>query len=77
MNFDGASTIPLSLTKTTDLDVKAALNDLPTLYPNFVTYVNSYLLGSDKIMIVKFSTEIGWILFKTSYLYLYVYKFFF
>ena len=59
MNFDGADTIPLSLRQSTDLDIKAALNDLPTLYPNYVIYVNSFLSGSDKIIIVKFSPDLG------------------
>jgi hypothetical protein len=59
LNFDGADTIPLSLRQSTDLDIKAALNDLPTLYPNYVIYVNSFLSGSDKIIIVKFSPDIG------------------
>lgn len=40
-------------------DVQAALNDLPTLYPNLVTNVNQTISGTDKTFIITFSSDLG------------------
>ena len=46
---------------STAKDIKDALNDLPTLYPNLIMDVNQTLEsnGKDLVLIIKFSPELG------------------
>ena len=50
---------------STAKDIKDALNDLPTLYPNLIMEVNQTIApnGKDLDLIIKFSPELGICLF--------------
>ena len=50
---------------STARDIKDALNDLPTLYPNLIMDVNQTIAsnGKDLVLIIKFSPELGICLF--------------
>ena len=63
LKYDGAQTIPLTSSSTSN-DIKQALNDLPTLYPNLVLDVVNVDAGStDKAFTVKFSSDLGNLVF--------------
>lgn len=59
LRFDGANTIPLGSSSSTN-DILQALNDLPTLYPNLVLEVVDGSAGpNDRSFTVKFSSDLG------------------
>lgn len=63
LKYDGAQTIPLTSSSSSN-DIKLALNDLPTLYPNLVLDVVNVDAGStDKAFTVKFSSDLGNLVF--------------